>query len=198
MKAIKNWDKVQEASSGFEVLPVGGYVCEIKMAEEKSNKNNNGTHLEISFDVCEGDYRGFFAQDYKGQTREDKFWRGVIRQNIPLEGAEKYKKQCQFFKRFTTCLEKSNEGYTWDWHEERLKGKKIGVVFGEVERESARGIRYMVTMPQTIVTVEAVRTDDYKVPEPKMLGYAALPGTAPAAQNPFGSAIADDDTDLPF
>jgi len=188
MKPISNYENVKEAGE-IEVLPAGGYVCRIEKCVEKPNKNNNGTHLEILFDIAEGDYRGWFAQDWKEQTREDKIWRGIIRQNVPNEDSPKYNTQCGFFKRFTNALEASNEGYHWDWNEAGLHGKMIGVVFGEVERQSQRGTRYMTTQSDSIVSVETIRADKYKVPAPKML--------APAAPVSTGlSDLAEDD--LPF
>ncbi len=39
-------------------------------------------------------------------------------------------KQLPFFKGMISCIEKSNEGYEWNWDEKTLKGKKIGVLFG--------------------------------------------------------------------
>ena len=169
MKAINNWNEVKEAGGEIANLPAGGYICEIKRCEEKKNKQNNGTHLEILFDVSRGDYRGWFREDYDAQTREDKFWHGVIRQNVPNESSPKYNTQCGFFKRFTNAIEASNPGYHWDWNEAGLKGKIIGIVFGEVEKESQRGNRYMTTQPSEIVTVDAIEKDTYKVPAPKML-----------------------------
>lgn len=193
MKAIDNWSEVKEAGGEIENLPAGGYVCRIEKCVEKPNKNKGGSHLEILFEVVEGDYRGFFAEDWKNQNREDKFWHGIIRQNIPNEDSPKYSTQCGFFKRFTNAVEASNSGYHWDWNEAGLKGKLIGVVFGEVERESQRGTRYMTTLPSEIVTVEAIEKGTYKVPAPKMLApqYPSQSVNVPQELN-------DIDGDLPF
>ena len=190
MKPIKNFENVQEAGGEIQNLPVGGYVCEIKKCTEVANKLSNGTHLEILFDVCEGDYRDFFAGDYKGQQREDKFWRGVISQNIPIEGALKYEMQTRFFKRFVNVIEASNPGYHWDWNEAELKGKKVGIIFGAVERESQRGTRYMTTRATSFAPVDDIRADRYSTPEPRMLAAASAAVAAPAVN------AADDD--LPF
>lgn len=190
MKPINNWDNVQ-AAGNIETLPAGAYVCEIMQAKETKNKNSGGTHLEISFDVCEGDYKGFFQQDWKGQDREDKFWRGIIRQNIPNEQSAKYNQQCRFFKRFTNALEDSNPGYHWDWNEGALKGKKIGVVFGERERESQKGTVYTVTDATEMISVEDVRNGKFKVPDKKYLQKAPVS----AGFTPLDD---EDEGDLPF
>lgn len=190
MKAIQNWDSIKEVGGTIENLPSGAYVCEIKQAEEKSNRNG-GTRLEVSFDVCEGDYKNWFMEDWKSQDREDKFWRGIINQNVPNEYSDKFDLQCRFFKRFTNAVEASNPGYHWDWNEASLKGKKVGVVFGEYERESQRGTRFMATRADSVCSVEEVRNGKAKVPAPKMLA-----GSTPVAAK---TASADIDTDdIPF
>lgn len=189
MKAIDNWNDVKETGGEIEVLPVGGYVCRIEMCTEKPNKNG-GTHLEIMFDVVEGDYRGFFMEDWKSQQREDKFWRGIIRQNVPNENSPKYDKQKGFFKKFTNAVEASNPDYHWDWNEGGLKGKLIGVIFGEVERTSSRGNRYITTQADSVTSVENIRNEKYRIPAPKML---SVPTAATIAVD-----VSVDDGDLPF
>lgn len=189
MKPISNWDSVQAASNP-ESLPAGGYVCEIKQSKEVKNKNSDGTHLEISFDVCEGEHIGFFQQDWKSQDREDKFWRGIARQNIPNENSSKFEQQKKFFKRFTNALEDSNPGYHWDWNEGALKGMKIGVVFGERERESQRGTVYTITEAAEMISADDVRKNNYKVPEKKCLQKQTTYSA--------GFSAVEDDGDLPF
>lgn len=192
MKPINNWDNVQ-AAGNIETLPAGGYVCEITEAKEVKNRNSDGTHLEISFDVCEGDWRGFFMQDYKSQNREDKFWRGVLRQNIPNEKSDKYSQQCRFFKRFTNAIEDSNPGYHWDWNEAGLKGKIIGIVFGEREKESQRGTIYIVTEAKEAISADNAREGRFKVPEKKCLNKT--PYSSPANFAPLDD---EDEGDVPF
>lgn len=198
MKAIKNWENVQEAGGEIQNLPAGGYVCEIKKATEVANKHSNGTHLEILFDVCEGDWRGFFEGDYRGQNREDKFWHGIINQNVPDESSQKYEMQAGFFKRFINVIEASNPGYHWDWNEAGLKGKKVGIIFGAVERESKKGTRYMTTQASGFASVEDIHAEKYKVPEPKMLDKPNFANGSAVAGAAVSVQADDDDGELPF
>lgn len=191
MKPIKNWENIK-ATSEFKTLPAGGYVCEIKQAAEVRNRNSAGTHLEISFDILEGEHKGFFAQDWKEQDREDKFWRGTINQNIPNEGSAKYEQQARFFKAFITAIEDSNGGYHWNWDESTLKGKKIGVLFGEREKRSQRGTVYVVTDARAVLPVERVRSGDFTIPERKCID------TASNSITPAFSGLSADDDDMPF
>lgn len=192
MKAISNWENIKEANGEIMNLPAGGYVCKIEKCEEKPNKFKGGTHLEILFDIAEGDYKGWYADDWKRQDREDKYWHGIIRQNVPNEDSPKYDVQCGFFKRFVNAVEAGNSGYHWDWNETGLKGKLIGVIFREVERESAKGTRYMATQADSITSVDAIRTGKFKVPAPKI---KETPATSDA---PTFTADDDLDGDLPF
>ncbi len=181
MKPIENFDKVQPAGS-IDVLPAGVYVCKIAKCTEEKNKNGAGTHLALLFDVNEGDYRDFFMADWKAQNREDKFWRGIIRQNIPDEKSDKYDMQCRFFKTFINAVEDSNDGFAWDWDEKKLVGKLIGVVFGEVEKRSQRGTVYVTTQADSICSVDAARNGTAKIPDRKSLspnGSTFTPATGP-------------------
>lgn len=190
MKPINNWENVKAAGS-IETLPAGAYVCEIRQAIEKPNKNG-GTHLEISFEVYEGEYKDFFSRDYRSQNREDKFWRGILRQNVPNESSPKCETQKSFFRTFTDCLEASNPGYHWDWNEGGLKGKKIGVVFGEREKQSQKGTIYTVTDATEVISVEDARAGRFKMPGKKFLAPTnnAFGGFAPITPG--------DASDLPF
>ena len=190
MKPINNWESIQ-APNTIENLPAGAYVCDIKKVTLCDNKSGNGQHLKFEFDICEGDYKDFFAKDYRSQTREDKFWGGVIRQNIPDESNPKYATLAGFFKRTFDYIEASNPGYHWDWNEAGLKGKKIGVTFGEKEKKSQRGNVYTITEAREIVAVESVRSGSFRMPEKKML-------TATSNIGGFAPTPVDDGSDLPF
>lgn len=193
MKPINNFDKVQ-AAGAIDILPAGAYVCKIEKCTEEKNKSGTGTHLAILFDIAEGDYRGFFMADWKAQNREDKFWRGIIRQNVPDEKSEKYDMQCRFFKAFVNAVEDSNSGFAWDWDEAKLKGKLIGVVFREIEKQSQRGTVYTVTNADSICSVEAARAGTVKIPERKLLSVPGSPAFTPAK----GPVSIDQDEDVPF
>ena len=76
---MKKYDdvKAEKVSSGREMLPAGGYVCQILSARVESGEW--GDTLVIAHDVCEGEFSGIFKRDYDNNTREDKKWRGTYR-----------------------------------------------------------------------------------------------------------------------
>ena len=192
MKAINNWDGVK-ANGDFESLPAGGYICQIMSAKEVKNKNTSGTHIELMLEIADGDHKGFFERDYKAQSGEQKFWRGIMNQNIPNESSDKYDTQCGFFKRFTDAIEDSNNGYHWDWNEVALKGKMCGCVFGQKEKQSQKGTIYAATYASEIVSVDTIKENKFKVPALKKLEVKAS-----SSGNSFSELPPVDDGDLPF
>ena len=90
-----NWNEVQEFTDRPK-LPLGAYVCKVRRAVVQSN--DFGEQLCILFDIAEGEFAGFFDSDFKSNTREDKKWKGVLRQFLPRDdGSEKdeYQEQLQ-------------------------------------------------------------------------------------------------------
>ena len=82
---MKKYDdvKAEKVSSGREMLPAGGYVCQILSARVESGEW--GDTLVIAHDVCEGEFSGIFKRDYDNNTREDKKWRGTYRLRLPKD-----------------------------------------------------------------------------------------------------------------
>lgn len=192
MKPINNWENIK-ATGNYESLPAGGYICCIKAVKEGPNKSGIGSHLEIMFEVSEGEYKGFFERDYRSQNREDKFWSGVIYQNVPDETSPKYEQQAGFFKRFIANVEESNPGYHWNWDEKTLVGRMIGVIFGEREKQSQRGTVYTVTSADSVVSIKTVRSGNYKIPELRKLAPAVPSFGGSGAFQPMSQS-----DDLPF
>lgn len=170
-----NLNDVQEAQ-GYKTVAPGGYICEIKAVEDVEEKE----YLRMELDIAEGD----FANHYQTLYEAMGFW--------GLSFIKSYKeKALPFFKSFITAVENSNPGYTWDDDETKLRGKRVGVVLAEEEyigKDGATKTRIFVDMPRSI---EAIKSNDFKVPAKKLLSGKA---TAPA---PALDVIPDDE-DLPF
>ena len=171
-----------------EKLPVGGYVLKIMDAEEVNY--TWGTVLKISFDIAEGEYKDFFANDYRSQ-QEPKKWKGVRQITVPTDGDEDKNKD--YFANQMANIEASNAGYEWDWNEKALKGKFVGAVFGEKEYEFNGNHGFFVTC-RGFRTVDAIRAGKFKVPTRLMLNRAQN-GSQDGFYPVDDSA---DDSDLPF
>lgn len=184
MKKISGYDKIQESGS-FKKLPVGGYVVKILNATDVPDKE----YLRLSFDVAEGPNKGFFAEEYKNNTREDKKW--------PNAGTfvRSYKeKALPMMKGFTTAVEKSNKNYTWNFDESTLKGKLVGLVIGEEEFVNSSGKMRTRTYVNAVRSVDIIREGKFEIPELKKLSADKVAASTPAASQPFQNPFDNDDS----
>lgn len=171
-----------------EKLPVGGYVLKIMNAEEVTY--TWGSVLKISFDIAEGEYKDFYAKDYKSQ-QEPKKWKGVRQITVPADGDEDKNKD--YFANQIANIEASNPGYEWDWNEKGLKNKLVGGVFGEKEYEFNGNRGFFVTC-RGFRTVDAIRAGKFKVPAKLMLNKSS--GGSQDGFYPIDESVSDED--LPF
>lgn len=197
-----DWETVQ-AFDDRRKLPVGAYVCKIIQAVVRDS--DYGEQLNIVFDISEGEYAGFYKASFDGSQREDKKWKGVLRQFLPKDdGSEKDGWTKSSLKGLITSIEESNPGYTWNWDERTLSGKSVGIIFRNVEWEY-NGKTGWVTRPFRACSIDTVYDGSYNLPEDKPLKNAAAPtfypvetsATAPAPVNDY-ALYGDDDGNLPF
>ena len=175
MRPIDNWNQVEAVGSDeYKRLVPGGYVCRITKVEDNPDKS----YLYIEFDITEGEYTGYGAScmERNGFT--------------PLRMYRSYTdKAAGMFKGFTQDVEASNSQYKWDWKEQTLVGRLIGVVLGEEEyrkQDGSVGTRFNARTK----TVAAIRDGKFKVPEKKTLPVETT--------TPSFTAMDDDGGELPF
>ena len=172
-----------------ESLPKGGYVVQVLNTEEISY--TWGKVLEISFDVVEGQYKGFFREDYKANPNEDKKWRGKYRLAEPKDdGSEKDGWTKNTFNGVMYAFESSNPGFRWDWDETKLKGLIVGALYRNREWEKD-GNTGWTTECGYLINADDVRNQRFEIPKDKLLPKKK---EQPAAAF---EEISDDD-DLPF
>ena len=139
----------------------------------------------------EGQYKDFFAKDYKEQDREDKKWRGTYRLSEPKDdGSEKDGWTKRTFGNAIWSVEESNPGYHWDWNEVGLKEKIVGVLFRNREWEM-NGNTGWTTECCALASVDDIRQGKYRQPKDKPLK------TSGASNSNFMPA-SDNSGDLPF
>ena len=181
-----------ERTTARETLPAGGYVAKIMDATVISY--DWGDVLKVDFDIAEGEYKGFFATDYRNNTNDDKKWRGTYRINIPNESNQYFDSQRKSFNNLIACLEETNSGFHFDWDESKLKGKGIGVLFRNKEWEY-NGSTGWTTECCTVTTAKDIREGNFKMPKDKPLKAKAA-NTGAYSKTAFTPV--DDDSDLPF
>jgi hypothetical protein len=176
MKPINNWNEIEaQGNEESKRLVPGGYVCRITSVTDNPEKQ----YLCIEFDICEGEYTGY------GANMMERY--GFT----PLRMYRSYsEKAAGMFKGFIQDVEASNAPhYHWDWKEQSLVGRTIGVVLGEEEYRKNNGdvgTRFNVRTK----TTAAIREGKFKVPEKK-----TLPVEQPTATF---TAFEDASGELPF
>ena len=134
MKQIKDFKAAQEAAkrTSGERLPIGAYVCQVKNVQYVVGEDGKSDHIDILFDIAEGDYKDFYKKKYDADESEDKKWKGRKAIYVPKDdGTEKDEWTMNAFAKWVNGFEDSNKGYKWDWKEDKWKNLMIGIVFGE-------------------------------------------------------------------
>lgn len=156
MRKINDYATTQAARE-FSRLPAGGYVCIIKKVED----NAAGEYLYVEIDIAEGDYK-----NYAIDTMERAgFW--------PLKFYRNYDgKSLKYFKAFIEAVEQTNNRFAWDWDEQKLVNKGVGIVFQEQEYVSKKdGKVHTKLVPYLFTTATRIREHDFTVPAPKLLNH---------------------------
>lgn len=188
MEKMNGWENAN-CYGDFKTLKAGAYKCVIKGVEEL--KSNNGKKfIKISLDIADGEFKDYFAEKYMNDTREDKKWSGIW--NLFLEGYDAGSINTKF-KGFITSIEKSNFGFVWDWDEQKLTNKVVGIVFRDEEFKANDGSIKSSAKPFYAVPVDEL--DKVKVPEPKLLEGEIGSISNDISNNSFDTYAADD---LPF
>ena len=137
MEIIKDFDKIEaKGMDDFKGLPIGAYECVIKDARLNHNEETGKNTLKISIDIASGEYKDYFLKAYENDTRIDRKWNNNAVRYLAYEGDN-----VAFFKGFIKTIENSNVGYTWDWDETKLKGKKVCGVFQYEEYKKQDGTK---------------------------------------------------------
>ena len=193
MKPIQNFESVKPTVDR-EQLPKGAYLIVIKNAEVKTygTAPNTFEKFEIALDIAEGEYKDFYANDYRAQQSEDKRWKGVLRQYMPKEdGSKKDEWTKSAFKALICALEESNPGFHWDWDENKLKGLKAGCLFRSEEWEYNNSSGW-TSRPYKLIPIDRFRAGKYRMPADKTLKKSS---TEPSGYTALDVSV---DDDLPF
>lgn len=166
MNKPRGFDQVREYGE-FAQLPTGNYICTIKKVEEGITKANR-EKLMIYLDIAEGEYAGYFGEQYNQDTREEKKWPCIVHQlSTDEEG------NCsRGLKTFITCVAHSNPGFD----PERIwgpnfctffRGKEVGAQFRREEYLNRDGESRWSTKAFRFFSVD--KMEEQRMPEDKPL-----------------------------
>ena len=202
--------KAMKAGS-FDRIPAGWYPATILGVTQGVTQSGN-QYLEFAVDIIDGEYTRYYEKDYKAQTPYDgvKKWRGNVRYFLS-------EKAIGMLKGAMESVEESNPGYKWNWDENTIKGKKVGLGIREEEYEASDHSIKTTTRPYAFCAVQKALSGEMPEPKAKPLnktaagassqGYSSPSLTPPGYQTP-GPVSApksdpnwepiEDGEDLPF
>lgn len=174
MKKYKGYE-AKQFTPASDPLPAGGYIVTILSTKEEAWKSGKGASVVFSFDVAEGEYKDFFATQYRENANEDKKWKGNLRVTSPNEADEYFDSQVETFNKTIGAIEASNEGFGFDWRPvednddwSQLKGKTVGVLYRNKEYD-IDGKTGWTTEAAYFVDAEYIRSGKFKIPKDKPL-----------------------------
>jgi len=192
--ALPTYNKSKRRKS-YNPLPKGAYVIEIKGAREDGNRNGSGSHLTIAFDIAEGEYAGFYQNQFDGNTNEDKKWPNdaTYYLTIPSDNSQTF--IWDNWNTFFADLEDSNNGYVFSGNPKDLKGKKIGGKF-HIEQTEYNGNIYNHTRLRWTCVADDVRSDNAgQMPKDKLIEARV---TVPTTDGGFVDVPEGVEEELPF
>ena len=186
----KDYDSVKVGEA--RILPAGGYICKILNAEETTSRNGKPM-LKVSFDIDEGEFKGYFRDLFKGwkENSDDPAtvkWPFTGTKWILLYNNEG--KTNRDFKSFCTALEDSGTE-VWKngaFDTNGLKGALLGIIFRREETEYHNERKWR-TAPFGFRSVKTIEEGNFNVPEDKPLPEPVLTET---------DSFTALDEDLPF
>ena len=197
----KLYDEIEIKEFDYVPISVGGHKGIIMKAEEYTSDFSGKKSLKVYVDTASDDKQPeYFREQYKNDTRIDrKYPNGAIKY-VPLGEEEN---QIKMLKSFITAYENSN-GCQFDWDKdwEQLKGKKIGLVFGQEEYTSQDGTTKLATKLREFRSIDKI--DNIKIPKVKLLDGSYVEyeeytkSSADKAKDLFGSSVEVSSDELPF
>ena len=192
MKPINGY-KAEAPSQGFPMLPKGLYIAKISAVRIDGTEPDQ--RMIIRLDIVEGEHAGYYTRRYKNdQAAGGRFevrYKGDYALQIPDQNnprRQHFDWDLRAFNGAMWSLEDSNDGYHWDWNEQSLVGKLVGI---NVREGSFNGAPY--TTIGRLESVKSIREGKAKVM--KDMAPRTSGGTETAAPAPTFTVV---DEEIPF
>lgn len=188
MQKPQDFDNVQ-AFGDFVPLPAGGYVCRIMGVEETASRAG-APMIKISLDIAEGQYKDYFANQYRANTRADKKWSYSAIINQLVYDTSGNNSTNRGFKTFVTSVCESNQDFNVAWGDgfsACFKNRLVGVLFGREEYIGTDGKSHWSTKALNFRSVKTIRDGGFEIPADKPLvsvDAAADPFAPPQTPQP--------------
>ena len=131
MKPINGF-KAEAPSTAYPMLPKGLYTAGIQAV--KIDGTEPDQRLVLRLEIIEGEWAGYYTKRYQHDSaaggRFEVKYKGDYALQIPDQANPKRQHYDWDYRTFTGAIwaiEDSNPGYHWDWNEQGLVGKTIGI-----------------------------------------------------------------------
>lgn len=130
MKVAYEGFEAKRSSNFTQLPPVGAYIGEIQAVKVEEDFDKTREVLVLMLEITEGEYKNRYHEVLKEQ--QEKFggnvkYKGSIRIKIPKnDDPDDLQWIRGKFSDQICCVQESNDGYTWDWDENKLVGKAVG------------------------------------------------------------------------
>ena len=202
MQRIENWNEIEaKGMEDFKALPIGAYECIIRKAEVYTNAKTGKESFKVEVDIASGEYKGYFQKRFDNNNNSTKTWDNNSTRYLAFEGDN-----TAYFKGFITCVENSNPGYTWDWDETKLTGKRICGVYQYEEYEKQDGSRAVKVRLSKFRSLDKMKESNGNLNDSVRLlngSYMSIDDynerkETTAATDVFGSGVVEVSDNLPF
>lgn len=193
-----NGFKSEAPATGYAMLPAGAYVCGIKNV--KIDGAEPDQQLVLRLEIIEGEYAGYYTKRYEHDSQNAGYnqkyaakYKGDYRLQVPDERNMKRTHpewDVRSFNNAIWAIEQSNPGYKWDWNEQGLKGKTVGI---NVREGTYNGNQY--TQIGRLEVADDVRKGLVKPMKPKPDNGTSA---AAAATDPASGMTMVETEELPF
>lgn len=183
-----------------ECLPAGVYEGIIKGARVEDTPWG-GQRLVLALDVWNGEHKDHYQKLFDWEQKNGSYtpkWKGTLRQNIPMgDGSEKDAWTKRSFEGMIWAIEQSNPGYKFDFDEQTLKGKIVGINVRNKEWEY-NDMTGWTTEIGRLESIEEVKAGKVKVMKDKPLqNRTSTTAAAPTVDAQTGYEEVNTE-DLPF
>ena len=115
---VKEGKYMTKEKKMLPVLPDGWYTVKLLDALVCENKNKNGYHLQVAYDIVDPEYKDYFDYEFKHcQNVVNQKWHGFFYISLAYYAV----------KKFLKALKESNPNYIYDKKASSLRGLVIGV-----------------------------------------------------------------------
>lgn len=202
MKIIENWNEIEaKGMEDFKALPIGAYECIIRKAEVYTNGKTGKESFKVEVDIASGEYKGYFQKRFDNNNNSTKTWDNNSTRYLAFEGDN-----TAYFKGFITCVENSNPGYTWNWDETKLTGKRVCGVYQYEEYEKQDGSRAVKVRLSKFRSLDKMKESNENLNDSVRLlngSYMSIDDynetkETNTATDVFGSGVVEVSENLPF